>query len=53
MVYNRTSSGLNASLWAPHFALPAVGSNIYDLDKGTFMEDQDIREMFLNFMLSE
>ena len=26
MLYNRTSSGFNSSLWAPHFALPTVGS---------------------------
>ena len=28
MVYNITASGLNTSLWAPHFALPTVGSTL-------------------------
>ena len=28
MVYNRTLSGSNSSLWAPNFALPTVGSTL-------------------------
>ena len=31
MIYNGTCSILNTSLWAPHFALPMVGSNICDV----------------------
>ena len=53
MVYNGTYSGLNNSLWSPQFALPMVGSNLCAVDKGTFMEDQGIWDMLLNFMLSE
>ena len=53
MVYNRTFSGLNSSLWETHFSLPAVGSTLRSVDRGTFMVYQYIGEMFLNFMLSE
>ena len=53
MVYNRTSSGIKSSLWEPHFVLPKVGSTIWSVERGTFMEDRDIGEMLLNFMLSK
>ena len=53
MLYNGTSSGLNISLWSPHFALPKVGSTIRDVEKGTFMADQYIGEMLLNLILIE
>jgi hypothetical protein len=51
MVYNTTSSGLNAYLWAPWFALPNINTLLRALEEGTFMSDLDIAEMFLNFML--
>ena len=53
MVYNKTSSDLNSSLWAPHFSLTTVGSTLRAEERGTFMVDRDIGEMFLNFMFSE
>ena len=53
MVYNGTYTGLNNSLWYPHFVLLMLGSNIRAVEKGTFMADWDIGEMFLNFMISE
>ena len=53
MVYNGTYSGMNTSLWDPHFALPMVGSTISALEKGTFMEDWYIGDMLLDFILSE
>ena len=53
MVYNGTYSGINTSLWDPHFALPMVGSTIRFVEKGTFMADWYIGDMLLNFMLSE
>ena len=53
MVYNDKSSGINSSLWAPHFALPTFGSTLQAVEMGTFMEDQDIGEMLLNFMFRE
>jgi hypothetical protein len=51
MVYNATSSGLNAYLWVPWFALPTTNTLLRSLEEGTFMSDLDIAEMLLNFML--
>jgi hypothetical protein len=53
MVYNGTSSGMNARLCAPWFALPTIYALTRALEVGTFMGDSDIGEMFLNFMLEE
>jgi hypothetical protein len=53
MVYNGTSSGMNAHLWAPWLALPTIYALARALEVGTFMGDSDIGEMFLNFMLEE
>ena len=53
MVYTGTYSGMNTLLWATHFTLPMVGSTLCDVQKGTFMEDQDKGQMLLNLMLSE
>ena len=53
MLYHGTYSGMNTSLWAPRFALPMVGFTLRSVEKVTFMEDRDIGQMLLNFMLSE
>jgi hypothetical protein len=53
MVYNGTSSGLNAHLLALWFALPTISTLLRALDFDTFVSDLDIAEMFLNFMLEE
>jgi hypothetical protein len=53
MVYNGTSSGMNAYLWAPWFALSTICDLLRDLKLDTFMADSGIGEMFLNFMLEE
>jgi hypothetical protein len=53
MVYNGTSSGMNAHLWAHWFALPTIYALARALEVGMFMADSDIGEMFLNFMLEE
>jgi hypothetical protein len=53
MVYNGTSSGMNAHLWAPWFTLPKNYALAWALEVGTFMGDSYIGEMFLNFMLEE
>jgi hypothetical protein len=53
MVYNGTSSGMNAHLWAPWFTLPMICALLRTLDLDTFMVDSDIGEIFLNFMLEE
>jgi hypothetical protein len=51
MVYNATSSGLNAYLWAPWFSLPTINTLLRALEERTFMSDLDIAKMFLYFML--
>jgi len=53
MVYDGTGSGLNDVLWAPWFILPTVDSLLRALVPGTYMSDNDVGEMFLNFMLHE
>jgi hypothetical protein len=53
MVYNGTSSGMNAHLWARWFALPTIYALARAVEVGTFMGDSDIGEMCLNFMLEE
>ena len=51
MVYNATSLGLNEAVFAPWFALSTVESHLRAVDVNTFMGDNDIGEMFLNFLL--
>ena len=53
MIYNGTSSGLNSYLWSTNFDLPTVGSTLQAEERGNFISDRDIREMFLKLMLSE
>ena len=53
MVSNRTSSGVNTSLWDPHFASPMFESTLGTVDKVTFMSYKYIGEMLLNIMLSD
>ena len=51
MVYNGTSSGLNAALWAPHFGLPMVEHTLRSLLGGYHQADLDVAEMFLCFKI--
>ena len=53
MVYDGTVSGLNATIWAPNFGLPTVDSLLRGMDSTTWSCDNDLGEMFLNFMLHE
>ena len=54
MVYNGTSSGLNDAVWVPWFPLPIVETHLHAVDFGTYiMADNNMGEMFLNFMLDE
>jgi hypothetical protein len=53
MVYDGTKSGLNEMLWAPWFPLPTVDSLLCSVESGTWMADNDVGEMFLNFILHE
>lgn len=51
MVYDGSKSGLNDSLWAPWFPLPTVDCLVRALEPGYYMADNDVGEMFHNFML--
>ena len=51
MVYNGTSSGLNEVLWAPHFMLPTMSTQMREIQLGTNMGDINIGEIFLNFIM--
>jgi hypothetical protein len=51
MVYDGSASGLNESMWAPWFPLPTVDCLVRSLDPGFNMADNDIGEMFHNFVL--
>jgi hypothetical protein len=46
LVYNGTSSGLNAHLWASWLALPTICALLRALEIDTLMADSDIGEMF-------
>jgi hypothetical protein len=50
-VYNGTSSGLNAAVWAPNFWLPTAQSATDVLNFGYSPFDLDLGEMFHNFPL--
>jgi hypothetical protein len=51
MVYNGSANGLNDALWAPWFPLPTVDCLIRALSPGYHMADNDVGEMFHNFIL--
>jgi hypothetical protein len=51
MVYNGASSGMNARLWVPWFALPTICALLRALELSTCMAESYIVEMLLNFML--
>ena len=53
MVYNGTWYGLNTSVWAPHFGLPAVIHTLRCLMPGYPQYNLDIGKMFLNFLLKK
>jgi hypothetical protein len=50
VVYNGASSGLNAHLWCPWFALATINTMSRALEPGTYMGDIGIGEMFMNFI---
>jgi hypothetical protein len=51
LVYDGSVSGLNLSIWMPHFFLPTIWTHLRAVDEDTYMADVDIEEMFLNFVL--
>ena len=52
MVLNGSSCGLNQSVWAPNFWLPASASMLRALSYNYKVVDLDLGEMFLNFPLN-
>jgi hypothetical protein len=53
MVYNGTSCGLNANVWAPRFGLPTVMNTLCSLLPCYYQADLDVGDQFLNFKLHE
>lgn len=54
LVCDGSKSGLNESLWAPWFALPAVETTMCrTLEPGYWCADNDCEDQFLNFPLDE
>jgi hypothetical protein len=51
LVYDRTKSGLNESVFVPWFALPTIDSMSRWVIAGAWLADNDYGEMFLNFPL--
>jgi hypothetical protein len=51
MVFNGTTSGINDATHAPWFPLPTIESHLRSVEKGTWLADEDLGEMFLNFLL--
>ena len=52
IVYHAGANGLNDCVWTPSFWLPTAATLLRLMDEGSLMQDRDIGEMFLNFMLS-
>lgn len=51
MVFNGTTSGINDATHAPWFPLPTIESHLRSVEIGTWLADEDLGEMFLNFLL--
>ncbi|KAL7561075.1 hypothetical protein ACA910_020389 [Epithemia clementina (nom. ined.)] len=51
MVFNGTSAGLNASLWALNFWLPTAATALRNVSYYSYCVDMDLGKMFLNFPL--
>ena len=51
LVYDASKCGLNGATWIPHFWLPTINTLLRMVTSGTWMGDQDVEEMFHNFML--
>lgn len=53
MVYDGSASGLNDIIWSPWFTLPTVDCLLRALEPDYSMADNDVGEMFHNFMLHD
>ena len=45
--------GINECIFAPHFGLPLIAYVVRSLQPGYFQSDQDVSEIFPNFILGE
>jgi hypothetical protein len=53
LVYNGTKSGLNQVLWVPGFPMPTTATIIRAIFAHSWMDDSDLGEFFLNFILHQ
>jgi hypothetical protein len=51
MVHDATANQLNDCVWVPTFWLPMIDLLVRALDENSWMTDQDVGNMFLNFQL--
>lgn len=51
MVYDGTKCGLNDAVWVPTFVMPSINTHLRGVIEGTWMMDEDLGEMFLNFIM--
>jgi hypothetical protein len=40
-------------IWVPAFWLPTIDLHVWVVDKGSWMTDRDVGDMFLNYQLHE
>jgi hypothetical protein len=51
MVYNAMANNLNERVWVPTFWLPMINLLVRAVDRGSWMTDGDMGDMFLNYQL--
>ena len=51
VVYNATANRFNEAICVPSFWLPTIDTLLRALDKNSWIADQDMSDMFLNFQL--
>ncbi len=51
MVYNAMGNKLNESVWVPTFWLLMINLLVWAVDRGSWMMDRDVGDMFLNYQL--
>jgi hypothetical protein len=53
MVYNATANKLNDVVWVPTFWLPTIDLLVRNVGCKSWMTDQDVGDMFLNYQLDK
>ncbi len=53
MVYDSMANKLNESVWVPTFWLPTIDTLVRGVDRGSWMTNRDVGDMFLNYQLHE